>query len=346
MRSQLNLFSAQPHSLAASASKFLPKTDVILSSDPGLAPRALRRRELMARAAAHRSNGPMAPLHLWPEPERISPVHPAWDIPRNKRLRVGVITSLVFHLIAIPVFLLGTKIDFSIFGKPIPEERLVGRIQLVALPPVKGQGGVGLRPIQNEPPPRPPEKPPDNRVHPKPAAPKPAVTKPSNSKPEPTVDPTVSRPVPVPDQATKPIKKPSDNAPRPTTPAINNDVIEGPLLVGKGPVPGSEASIGGLNGVDFPYNYYLELLRTKIAQAWKVPPGSVPPGKKATALVTFRIQRDGKVSRSTLVEPSGRSDFDQSASRAIVDAQPFPPLPPAFGGQFLVVNFQFAYQGQ
>ncbi len=327
----------------------LPGSAPVQIHDPALAPRELRRRELMSRAAAHRSNGPMAPLHLWPEPERISPVHPAWDIPRSKRLRAGVIASLVFHLIAIPIFLLSTKIDFNNFGRQKPEDRIVSNITLthvIPLPPVKGQGGLGLRPIQNEPPPKPPSKPPSNKVHPKPPAPKPTVTKPTKAKPAQTVDPKLSRPVPVPDQAVNSKTKLPADPPKSTSPAINNDVVEGPMLAGKGPVTGSEASIGGINGIDFPYNYYLEIVRTKIAQAWKVPPGSVPPGKKVTALVTFRIQRDGKVSRSSLVEPSGKADFDQSALRAIVDAQPIPPLPPAFGGQYLVVNFQFAYQGQ
>jgi TonB family protein len=67
--------------------------------------------------------------------------------------------------------------------------------------------------------------------------------------------------------------------------------------------------------------------------------------KRAVALVTFRIQRSGAVSRSSLEEPSGRADFDEAALRAIVDAQPFAPLPGrSFGGQFLTVNFQFAYR--
>jgi len=335
-RFQLNLFSATHPSAPVS------------TPDPALDPRELRRRELVSRAATHRSRGPMAPLHFWPEPERISPVHPLWDIPRHKRLRAGVVVSLVFHLIAIPLFLLGTKIDFGKFSQPLSEDRIVGRIQLVALPPVKGQGGLGLRPIQNQPPPKPPAKPPSNKVNPKAPAPKPTVTKSTKAKPAPTVDPRLSRPVPVPDQAVQSKAKPTVETRKQATPVINDDVVEGPLLAGKGPVTGSEASIGGINGVDFPYNYYLEILRTKIAQAWKVPPGSVAPGRKATALVTFRIQRNGKVSRSSLVEPSGSADFDRSALRAIIDAdaQPIPPLPPAFGGEYLVVNFQFAYQGQ
>jgi hypothetical protein len=88
-----------------------------------------------------------------PEPDRISPVHPVWDIPRNRRLRAGLIASLVFHAVAIPLFLLGTKIDFGIFNRKDPTERTVAHLQLVPLPPVKGQGGLGLKKIQNDPPP-------------------------------------------------------------------------------------------------------------------------------------------------------------------------------------------------
>jgi TonB family protein len=363
--SQLSLFgatvpaptarpAARTESIASSAQRFLRTRRTVSSAPPPMVSTdpphegVLRRRELLARASHRRRGSSTVPINWLPEPERISPVHPVWDIPRNRRLRAGLITSLVFHAVAIPLVLLGTKVDFGIFSRKEPAERMVAQIQLVSLPQPKGQRGLGLRPIQNTPPPKPPDKPPDNKVHPTPPKPKapPTPTKPSNAKPAETVDTRQSTVKPVPDRPAKTAAKPVEFAKPSPTPAINNDVVPGPLLAAKGPVPGSELAIGGANGVDFPYNYYLEILRSKIAQAWKVPAGSVPPGKRAVAVVTFRIQRDGTISRHSLEEPSGRREFDEAATRAIIDVGKLPPLPAAFGGQFLTVNFQFAYQGQ
>jgi protein TonB len=351
---QLSLFTAAASAeSAATGPARLFRTRRPVSSAPPVVStnppheRVLRRRELLARAAHRTRATSTVPINWLPEPERISPVHPLWDIPRNKRLRAGLITSLVFHAVAIPLVLLGTSIDFGIFHRDEPTERTIARVELTnIIPMTKGQSGKGIREVENKPIPNPPN-PPQNKVHAKQPAPPPKPSKPSTSKPAETVDLTKNTVKPVPDKPTKPTTKPAPETTKPApTPAISNDVVAGPLLAAKGPVPGSELAIGGANGVDFPYNYYLEILRTKIAQAWKVPSGSVPPGKRAMALVTFRIQRSGAVSRSTLEEPSGRQDYDEAAKRAIIDAQPFPPLPAAFGGEFLTVNFQFAYQGQ
>ena len=45
-------------------------------------------------------------------------------------------------------------------------------------------------------------------------------------------------------------------------------------------------------------------------------------------------------------EPSGIGVYDQTALRAVSEARRFPPLPQEFGGEFLVVHFQFAYVGR
>ncbi|HEX7880685.1 MAG TPA: hypothetical protein VF720_14815, partial [Candidatus Eisenbacteria bacterium] len=274
--SQLSLFGAtvpvtiantapvgRTESITSTAQRILRTRRTVSSAPPPMVSTnpphvgVLRRRELLARASHERRGASNVPINWMPEPERISPVHPVWDIPRNKRLRAGLIASLVFHAVAIPLVLLGTKIDFGIFNRKEPTERTIASVTLRnVIPMTKGQGGQGLRKIENKPPPKPPETPPQNKKHSSPPPPKPKPTKQTNSKPAESVDLTKSRVKPVEDKSNK-ATRPSPETTKPVpTPAISNDVVAGPLLAAKGPVPGSELAIGGANGVDFPYNYY------------------------------------------------------------------------------------------
>jgi TonB family protein len=166
----------------------------------------------------------------------------------------------------------------------------------------------------------------------------PRTDRPRGARPVPAKKQQEDRPVaPVP---------PVDN-PKPDQAPVTDPIAdEGPLLAGAGPVAGSEASIGGLDGVDFPYNYYLEVVRAKVAQAWVVPQGSASRGRRIESTIRFRILRDGSVSESRVEEPSGLSIYDQAALRAVSNVRRFPPLPQEFGGEFLVVHFQFSFVGR
>jgi TonB family protein len=263
-------------------------------------------------------------------------------------MKRGLYASLVFHFVVIPALVLGPLLDIRGFADREPKvERTISLVNLASLPPVKGDGGRGLRQTETAKK-RETESKKRAEAPTKPAAP-PPKPKPTNpAKPAaPTADPKETRPVPVAEKSTKPAKpNPDPPVTTPTVPAIRQDIVEGPLIAGRGPVPGSEASIGGLDGVDFPYNYYLELIRSKIAGAWRVPEGTVSPGRRAEAQVRFRVLRDGTVTQQMVEVPSGRPDYDQAALRAVLDGRPYPPLPPAFGGEFLTIHFQFTYQAK
>jgi protein TonB len=62
------------------------------------------------------------------------------------------------------------------------------------------------------------------------------------------------------------------------------------------------------------------------------------------AVVTFQILRDGTVKNPQLVQRSGNSTLDYSALRAIMDAGPFPPLPPNYSGSQADVELRFQLQ--
>lgn len=87
----------------------------------------------------------------------------------------------------------------------------------------------------------------------------------------------------------------------------------------------------------FPFNYYLDIIRIKINRNWHPQKGT----GQAQLVVFFKILRDGKVKDMSLEETSGISFLDRSALRAIVQSEPFPPLPVGFNESHLRVHLTF-----
>ena len=96
-----------------------------------------------------------------------------------------------------------------------------------------------------------------------------------------------------------------------------------------------------VEGEPFPYNYYLETLRKRIEENWNPPFQEVDQQKKLSALVRFRISRNGSIENVSLEKGTGRFMFDQAAQRAVFDAGKMPPLPPEFKGRFITVHVEF-----
>jgi TonB family protein len=70
----------------------------------------------------------------------------------------------------------------------------------------------------------------------------------------------------------------------------------------------------------------------------------VASGKEVAAMVNFRIDRKGKVTSSYVEEPSGTGVFDQAGLRAIALADPLPPLPQDYMGDWLGIHLRFVYK--
>ncbi|MBM3319155.1 MAG: TonB C-terminal domain-containing protein [Candidatus Eisenbacteria bacterium] len=107
---------------------------------------------------------------------------------------------------------------------------------------------------------------------------------------------------------------------------------------------GSGSGIVGLDGADFPFLYYLALIEARIGDRWVPPEGLVSGGKPPSATVRFDIHRDGRVHGPKVSESSGISYFDLSAIRAVLESDPFPPLPDGFPGDRLGVFFVFRFE--
>lgn len=91
----------------------------------------------------------------------------------------------------------------------------------------------------------------------------------------------------------------------------------------------------------FPFDYYLAIVRRKIAQEW-APPAGTPTGEASPmATMRFRIDRGGMISGIQVEESSAIVVYDRSAHEALVRAQPLPPLPATYSGRWLTVHLRF-----
>ncbi|TBR21974.1 TonB C-terminal domain-containing protein [bacterium] len=172
---------------------------------------------------------------------------------------------------------------------------------------------------------------------PAPAAPLPA---PSFAKPERQKDPDSFN-----------LRKPSFLAklPRPsfldaarpekTPPAAPSQRAAPPAASGAAAGTGPSDGLGSVSAdmPDFPYPWYLTLLRQKIWDQWsaRMPPDALE------CLVQFSILRDGSITDVRVEESSGEQPFDYAATAAVRGAVPLPPLPPQFKERFLKVHIQF-----
>jgi TonB family protein len=106
-------------------------------------------------------------------------------------------------------------------------------------------------------------------------------------------------------------------------------------------VPGlglAGASGGSPFDGDFQYDYYASQMFTKIHQHWQ---RTVVRGKNIHTIVQFTIQRDGEVTAVEVERSCGARLLDRSAMRAVILANPLPPLPNSFLRDQQRVHLQF-----
>jgi protein TonB len=106
---------------------------------------------------------------------------------------------------------------------------------------------------------------------------------------------------------------------------------------------GGGVGIGTNSPFGTQFGDYANIVRSRVGQAWRT--GDLRISSANPVVVTFTIMRDGSVPEKS-VQVKGRSGnaaLDISAQRAILDAQPFPPLPPGFPRSSADVEFTFDY---
>jgi protein TonB len=94
-------------------------------------------------------------------------------------------------------------------------------------------------------------------------------------------------------------------------------------------MPGSgRIGIGANTTLGTRFGGYMQQVQTLIGQKWRT--GDVNASVAPTAIVMFDLMRDGSVKNVRILQSSGNSSLDFSAQRAILDASPFPPIPPGY----------------
>lgn len=145
----------------------------------------------------------------------------------------------------------------------------------------------------------------------------------------------------------KPIEQANKEAPsEKASPGERRPVVD-PLVVSRGD-KGEGGSYRGslfLDGwTNFPFNYYLVLIRNRIGDNWNPSLAPSSNGNAQKVTIAFKIFRDGRISHPFIEETSGIPFLDQAALRAVLFSAPFPPLPIGFEEEYLGVHFGFEYE--
>jgi TonB family protein len=116
------------------------------------------------------------------------------------------------------------------------------------------------------------------------------------------------------------------------------------FVMRSGVFPGGKGTTSGslkLDSADFPFMYYLSMLKNRISENWIPPFGSIDSEEPKRVVVKFWVQRSGAIIEPAIEESSGDDALDQSALRAIIVSNPFPPLPATYADAALGVHFGF-----
>ncbi|HTA87845.1 MAG TPA: TonB family protein [Silvibacterium sp.] len=165
-------------------------------------------------------------------------------------------------------------------------------------------------------------------------------------------------PVPQPNAVPIPTKQPEKRTPekkqaQPSPKHAQPQPLQNRAHYGEAPatqIPHSQAGNPGqnnpvnVNGGDFGsrFPYYVSIITNKVSQAWyrqEIDPRT-PYGREAK--VIFIVARDGTVSGIRLSQSSGSPSLDSSAVRAVQRIETFGPLPPAYSGSNVSVEYTFS----
>lgn len=139
-------------------------------------------------------------------------------------------------------------------------------------------------------------------------------------------------------EVTKPKPKPKEKKPEPKVEEKPAETKPEDKPMDVSMQEGSQTEVT-VDGPKFPFSYYLSAIERKVSENWLSAQGGRDGG--VACVVYFRLSRNGRVSDLRVETPSGNAHFDRSALRAIRSADPFPPLPRAFGESWLGIHFTF-----
>lgn len=89
--------------------------------------------------------------------------------------------------------------------------------------------------------------------------------------------------------------------------------------------------------------WYLRIIRERIEENWNLPESLKLMDE--SAIVSFRIYKDGKISEPVFEKPARWSSFNKSVLNAIKKSSPFPPLPESINRKYIEVTVEFTGKG-
>ncbi len=108
--------------------------------------------------------------------------------------------------------------------------------------------------------------------------------------------------------------------------------------------PGSGGvGVGPNNVFGNRFGAYADIVAQRVTEKWQTS-GLLGLHTAPVVIVTFDILRDGSIRNQQIAQHSGNSTLDYSALRAVLDAAPFPPLPPEYNRNVANVELHFQLQ--
>jgi len=86
---------------------------------------------------------------------------------------------------------------------------------------------------------------------------------------------------------------------------------------------------------------YAQQIQQLVAQKWHTNDVDAHVQTAPIVIASFDLMRDGRIRNLRVVQQSGISALDYSVQRAILEASPFPPIPPGFDKDSAKVEFTF-----
>lgn len=118
--------------------------------------------------------------------------------------------------------------------------------------------------------------------------------------------------------------------------AVNSPLYSGSQNNGPGVGFGAK---GGPFGSRF--GAYAQILQQKVAREWQRTLGQAAGSSSKPVIVSFRIRRNGAIDSIRVAQTSGNRSLDYSAHRAVGNAHPLRPLPPALGRNSVMIEMHF-----
>ena len=101
------------------------------------------------------------------------------------------------------------------------------------------------------------------------------------------------------------------------------------------------AGSGFFDTKDFPLGEYANQIKERIKGKWNIP--SHLQKFQGHTTVVFYIDKNGRYGNARIITSSGSSSFDIAALMAVIESDPFPPLPRGFPGNHIGAKFVLSW---